>query len=162
MEVCGRTSSLLQYPYIMPKTINIGLRWDTTHATEAPPTINLPSSRKFWGSPRVSNPLSYIRLFSLAFFCSASTQTVLTHTVSSNRVQRSLAVEALNHWTTHASCPTYSSKAAKLIHRDMTTISRRAQYRNQPYLARIFYGYAHFSWSHELYIAVTWKLNPKP
>ena len=32
---------------------------------------------------------------------STSILTVLTHTVSSNRVQRSLAVEALNHWTTY-------------------------------------------------------------
>jgi len=39
MEVSGRTSSLLQYFYMMPKTINIGQRWDTTHTTEAPPTV---------------------------------------------------------------------------------------------------------------------------
>ena len=97
LQVSGRTSSLQQYSYMMPKTINIGQRWDTTHATEAPPTIDSPSSRKFLCSPMVSSPLSHVRLFSLAFFCSASTQTVLTHTVASNRVQRSLAVEALNH-----------------------------------------------------------------
>ena len=29
MEVSGRTSSLLQYFYMMPKTINIGQWWDT-------------------------------------------------------------------------------------------------------------------------------------
>ena len=31
----------------------VGQRWDTTHATEAPPTIDLPSSRKCWCSPMV-------------------------------------------------------------------------------------------------------------
>ena len=125
VEVSGRTSNLLQYSYMMPKTINFGQRWDTTHTTEAPTTIKFPSSRKFWYSPMVSNPLSHVQLFSLAFFCSASTQTVLMHTVGSNRVQRSLAVEVLNHWTTykdHAFVSTYSLKAAKLIHGDMTTI----------------------------------------
>ena len=45
----------------------------------------------------VSNPLSHVRSFYLAFFSSASTQTVLTRTVGSNRVQRSLAVDALNY-----------------------------------------------------------------
>ena len=66
---------------------NIGQRLDTTHATEAPPTIDLPS-KKFGCSPMVSNPVSHVRLFSLAFFCSALTKTVLTRTVSSNRVHR--------------------------------------------------------------------------
>ena len=126
LEVSGRTSSLQQYSYMMPKTINIGQRWDTTHATEAPPTIDLSSCRKFWCSPMVSSPLSHVRLFSLVFFCSPSTQTVRTHTVGSNRVQRSLAVE--RHSTTEwrikntLLCPTYSLKAKKLIHGDMTTI----------------------------------------
>ena len=49
----------------------------------------------------VSNPLSHVRLFCLVFFSSALTQTVLTHTVGSNRVQRSLALEALNCWTAY-------------------------------------------------------------
>jgi len=133
LEVSVRTSSLQQYSYMMPKTINIGQRCDTTHTTEAPPTINFPSSRNFWCFSMVSSPLSHIRLFSLAFFCSTSTQTVLTHTVGSNRVQRSAVTEykghlQLKHSTTERCvkttllCPTYSLKAAKLIHGDMTTI----------------------------------------
>ena len=64
----------------------------------------------------VSSPLSHVQLFSLAFFCSASTQTVLKHTVGSNRVQRSLAPEALNHWTTckdHASVSYVQFKGRK-------------------------------------------------
>ena len=122
VEVSGRTSSLLRYSCMMPKTINIGQQWDTMHATEAPPTIDLPSSRKFWCSLMVSNPVSHVRLFSLVFFCSASTQTVLTRTVGSNRIQKSLAVEVLNHWTAYKDHASVSLKAAKLIYRDMTTI----------------------------------------
>ena len=38
----------------------------------------------------VSNPSSRVQLFCLAFFCSASTQTVLMCTVGTHRVQRSL------------------------------------------------------------------------
>ena len=89
-------------------------------------STNNSSSRKFWCSPMVSSPLSHVRSFSLAFFCSASTQTVLTHTVGSNRVQRLLAVEQLStterRIKTTLLCPTYSLKAEKLVHGDMRTI----------------------------------------
>ena len=165
VEVSGRTSSLLQYSYMMPKTINIGQWWDTTHATEAPPTINFPSSRKFWCSPMVSSPLSHVRLFSLAFFCSASTQTVLTHMVSSNRVQRSLAVEALDHWTTckdHASMSYVQYKGRK-THSQRYDNDIDTQHEIEPHHTSLaLYGYAHFSWSRVLYVAVTWKWNPMP
>ena len=127
VEVSWRSSSLLQYSYMMPKTIIIGQRWDNTHATEAPPTINFSSSRKFWCSPMVSSPLSHVRLFSLTFFCSALTQIVLTH--------RSAVAEYKGHLQLERStterhtcikttllCPTYSLKAAKLIHGYMTMI----------------------------------------
>ena len=163
LEVSGRTSSLLQYSYMMPKTINIGQWWDTTHATEAPPTIDLSSSRKFWCSPMVSSPLSHVRLFSLAFFCSASTQTVLTHTVGSNRVQRSLAVEALNHWTTykdHASVSYVQFKGRKTHSRRYDNDIDTEHEIETHHTSLAFYGYAHFSWSRALYVAVTWKLNP--
>ena len=88
----------------------------------------------------VSNPLSYVRLFSLAFFCSASTQTVLTHTVGSNRVQRSLAVEALNHWTTykdHVSVSYVQFKGRKTISRSYDNDIDAEHDRNEPHLARI-------------------------
>ena len=95
--VSGRTSSLLRYSCMMPKTINIGQWWDTTHATEDPPLIDLPSSRKFWRSPMVSNPVSHVR-FSLTIFCSALTQIVLTRTVSSKstKVTCSWSAQLLN------------------------------------------------------------------
>ena len=53
------------------------------HATQATPTTCLPSSKKFWYSMLVSNPLSHVQLFSLAFFCSALTQTVLMRIIGS-------------------------------------------------------------------------------
>ena len=132
------------------------------HATEAPPTIDLSSSRKFWCSPMVSSPLSHVRLFSLAFFCSASTQTVLTHTAGSNRVQRSLAVEALNHWTTykdHASVSYVQFKGRKTHSRRYDNDIDTEHEIETHHTLLGFYGYAHFSWSRALYVAVTWKLN---
>ena len=93
---------------VFPKTINIGQCWDTmTLATEAPPAINLPSSRKFSCLLMITNLLSHVQLFSLALFCSTSTQTVLMCMVSSNRVQRSLAVETLNCWCFCVQCRTH-------------------------------------------------------
>ena len=165
VEVSGRTTSLLQHSYMMPKTINIGQQWDTTHATEAPPTIDLSSSRKFWCSPMVSSPLSHVRLFSLAFFCSASTQTVLIYMVGSNRVQRSLAVEALNHWMTykdHASVSYVQYKGCKTHSRRYDNDIDTEHEIETHHTSLAFYDYAHFSWSRALYIAVTWKLNPMP
>ena len=105
MEVSGRTSSLLWYSCMMPKTTNIEQWWDTTHATEAPPTIDLPSSRSFgvhWWQA------IYWAMSNCLVWCSSVPHwhKQFSRTVSSNRVQRSLAVEALNHWTTckdHAS-----------------------------------------------------------
>ena len=38
----------------------VGQRCDTTHTTEAPPSINLLSSRKFWCSLMVSNPCPFV------------------------------------------------------------------------------------------------------
>ena len=158
LEVSGRTSSLQQYSYMMPKTINIGQRWDTTHATEAPPTIDLSSSRKFWCSPMVSSPLSHVRLFSLVF---CSTSTVLMHTVGSNRVQRSLAVEALNHWTTykdHAYVSYVQFKGCKTHSRRYDDIDTEHEIETH-HTSLTFCGYAHFSWWRVLYVAVMWKLN---
>ena len=158
LEVSGRTSSLQQYSYLMPKTINIGQRSDTTHATEAPPTIDLSSSRMFWCSLMVSSPLSHVRLFSLAFFCSASTQAVLTHTVGSNRVQRSLAVEVLNHRTTykdHASVSYVQFKGCKTHSRRYDNDIDTEHEIETHHTSLAFYGYAHFSWSCALYVAVT-------
>ena len=163
LEVSGRTSSLQQYSYMMPKTINIGQRWDIMDATEAPPTIDLSSSRKFWCSLMVSSPLSHVRLFSLAFFCSALTQTVLMHTVGSNRIQSSLAVEALNHWTTykdHTSVSYVQFKGRKTHSRRYNNID--TEHKIETYHTSLtFYGYTHFSWSRALYVAVTWKLNSR-
>ena len=128
---------------MMPKTINIGQRWDTTHATEAPSTINFPSSRKFWCSLMVSSPLSHVRLFSLAFFCSASTQIFLTHTVGSNRIQRSLADEVLNHWKIckdHTSVSYIQFKGRKTHSRRYDNdIDTEHEIENPPYLARILW-----------------------
>ena len=67
--------------------------------------------------------MSHVWLFNLVFFCSASTQTVLTCTVGSNRVQRSLAVEVLNHWTAykdHASVSYVQFKGHKTHSRSYT------------------------------------------
>lgn len=63
-------------------TIPTWCRWrqDTTHTTEAQLTRSLPSFRKFWYSLMVGNSLSHFQLFCLMFFCSSSTQTVLTRT----------------------------------------------------------------------------------
>ena len=44
------------------------------------------------------------------------------HKVSSNRVQRSLAVEVLNSETAYKVLPMYSLKAEELIQGDMTMI----------------------------------------
>ena len=74
----------------LPKIINIGQQRDTTNATEATPTTSLPSSRKFWYSLTVSNPSSHDRLFRLAFFCSASTQTVLMRMIGTTEYKRHL------------------------------------------------------------------------
>ena len=73
-----------------------------------------------------SNPLSHVQSF-FAFFCSASTQTVLTCMVGSYRIQRSLAVEALNYWMAYKAtllCLTYNLQAAELIHKNMTIKSQ--------------------------------------
>jgi len=154
VEVSGRTNSLLQYSYMMPKTINLRQRWDTTHTTEAPPIINLPS-RKFWCSPMVRSPLSHVRLFSLAFFCSASTQTVLTHMVGSNRVQRSLAVEEFNHGMTykdHASVSYVQFKGHKThLQRYDNDINAEHDIEMPQYLTRIL-------WLRPLQL-VTWSLR---
>ena len=121
LEVSGRTSNLLQYSYMMPKTINIGQRWNTTHATEAPPTINFPSSWKFWCSPMVSSPFSHVWLFSLALFCSASafSRTWSAATEYKGHLQFKHSITE-RHIKTTLLYPTYSLKAAKLIHGDIT------------------------------------------
>ena len=152
---------LVQYSHMMPKTINNGQWWDTTHATEAPPTIKLPSSGKYWCSPMVSSPLSHVR-FSLAF-CSGSTQFSCT---------RSAVTEYKSHLQLKRSTTEWHKRprfcvlcAVQKPQNSFTEIWQRyrcrAWYRNPPYLIA-FYGYAHFSWSCELYVEVTWKLNPKP
>ena len=125
VEVPGRTSSLLQYSCKMPKSMNSGQRRDTTHATEATPTTSLPSSRKFWYSPTVSNPASHDRLFCLAFFCSASTQTVLMRTIGTTEYKGHLNLKrstAKRHIKTTLLRPTYSLQAGEFIHQDLTTI----------------------------------------
>ena len=84
---------------------------DTTHATEAPQTTSLPSSRKFWHSLIVSNLSSHVRLFWLVFFCSASTQTVLTRTVDITEYKGHLKLKRSNDerlMKTTLPRPTYS------------------------------------------------------
>ena len=72
MKVSGRTSSFLQYSCKMPK---IGQQRDTTHATEATPTTSSPSSRKFWYSLTVSNPLTdYTQKTPIGVICSQVTK----------------------------------------------------------------------------------------
>ena len=93
MNVSGRTNILLQYFCMMPKTKLI-LNSVRHHAHYRSSIKNKASSTKFGCSPMVSNLLSHVWLFSLAFFFSTSAQKVLTRTVDSNRVQRSLAAEA--------------------------------------------------------------------
>ena len=73
----------------------------------------------------VSNPSSHLQLFCLAFFCSASTQTVLTRTVSSTEYKGHLQLKRSTterHIKTTLLCPTYSLQAAELIRGNMTTI----------------------------------------
>ena len=50
-------------------------------------------------------------------------------------------------------CPTCSFKAAKLIHED-DNIDTQHEIETHP-TSLAFYGYAHFSWSRALYVAVT-------
>ena len=125
MKVSGRTGSLLQYSWKMPKIINIGQRRDTTHTTEATPTTSLPSSRKFLYFLTVSNPSSHYRLFCLVFFCSASTQTVLMRTVGTTEYKDHLN---LKRSTTNGNikttllCPTDTLQAGEFFHQDLTTI----------------------------------------
>ena len=68
-------SSYLEEPaacYSIPKNHKYwtALRhYACTLATEAPPAINLPSSRKFSCPLMITNLLSHVQLFSLALFC---------------------------------------------------------------------------------------------
>ena len=132
---------------------NIGQRRDTTHATEAPQTTSLPSSRKFWCSLIASNPSSHVQLFCLAFFCSALTQTVLMrmigiteykgHSNSSDlsKLKRSTAKWHIKTTLLH---PTYSLQAAELINRDMTNDIITEHDVESHYTSLAFYGYTHF------------------
>ena len=89
------------------------------------PTISLPSSRKFWYSLTVSNPSGHDQLFCLAFFCSASTQTVLMRTIGTTEYKGHLNLKrstAKRHIKTTLLCPTYSLQAREFIHQDLTTI----------------------------------------
>ena len=101
----------------------------------------------------VSSPLSHVQLFSSAFFCSASTQTVLKHTVGGNRVQRSLAVEALNHLMTykgHASVSYVQFKNLK-THSQRYDNNVDAEHNTETHhTSLVFYGYTQFSWSRAL------------
>ena len=154
MKVSGRTSSFLQYSCKMPKIINIGQRRDTTHATEPTPTTSLPSSRKFWYSLMVSNPSSHDQLFCLAFFCSASTQTVLMRTIGTTEYKGHLNLKrstVKQHIKTTLLRPTYSLQAGEFIHQDLTTYSRKARRRKPLCGSLAFNGYAHFWYSRELY-----------
>ena len=96
-EVSGRTSSLLQYSCMMPQIINIGYRWDATHATEAPIT-SLISSRNFgilwWSAILEPCPIVF---FGLLLFQLDKRIVVCTQ----YRVQKPLAVETLNCWAAY-------------------------------------------------------------
>ena len=158
MKVSGRTSSLLQYSCKMPKIINIGQRRDTTHTTEPTPTTSLPSSRKFWYSLTVSNPSSHDRLFCLAFFCSASTQTVLMRTIGTTEYKGHLNLKrstTKRHIKTMFLRPTYSFTGWR-IHSpgfDNNIVAKHDV--ESHYTSLVFNGYAHFWYSRELYVAVT-------
>ena len=148
LKVSGRTCSLLQYSCKMPKSMNSGQRRDTTHATEATPTTSLPSSRKFWYSPTVSNPSSHDRLFCLAFFCSASTQTVLVRTVGTTEYKGHLNLKrstAKRHIKTTLLRPTYNSPGL-----DNDIVAKHDVERHYTSLA--FNGYAHFWYSRHAHI----------
>ena len=122
MKVSGRTRSLLQYSCKTPKIISIGQWRDTTDATEATPTTSLPSS---WYSLTVSNPSSHDQLFCLAFFCSASTQTVLMCMIGTTEYKGHLNLKrstAKQHRKTTLLHPTYSLQAGEFIHQDLTMI----------------------------------------
>ena len=152
MKICGRTSSLLQYSCKMPKIINIGQRRDTTHATEATPATSLPSSRKFWYSLTVSNPSSHDRL---AFFCYASTRTVLTRTVGITEYKGHLNLKrstAKRHIKTTLLRPTYSLQAGDAGFDNDIVAKQDVKSR---YTSLAFNGYAHLWCSRELYFAVT-------
>ena len=158
VEVSGRTSNLLQYSYMTPKTGHYGRYRSTTNNT-------LLFFQKVLVFSDSKQSIEHVRLFSLAFFCSVSTQTVLTHTVGSNRVQRSLAVEALNHWTTykdHASMSYVQFKGRKIHSRRYDNDIDTEHKIETHHTSLTFYSYAHFSWSRALYVAVMWKLNPMP
>ena len=91
MKVSGRTSSVLQYSCRMPKIMNIGQGRNTTHATEATPT-----SLYSRYSLIVSDLSTHVQSFCLAFFCSASTQTVLTRTVGITEYKGQLRLKRSN------------------------------------------------------------------
>ena len=83
----------------------------------------LPSSRRFWYSLTISNPSSHDQLFCLAFFCSASTQTVLTRTIGTTEYKGDLNLKlstTKRHIKTTLLHPTYSLQARKFIHQDLT------------------------------------------
>ena len=119
MEVSGRTSILLQYCCMM-----IAVRH---YARYRSTTLNkLTFFQKvlvFSDGKQSFKP--YVRLFCLAFFCSASTQTVLMRTVGITEYNGHLKLKrstAERHIETTLLRPTYSLQAAELINQDMTMI----------------------------------------
>ena len=144
-QICYTNSTILQYSCIMPKILN------------SCETLHMLQKLESFGVPMISNLPSYLWLFSLAFFCTTSTQTAFMWMVSSNRVQRSLAVEAINCWTgykDHAPV-SYVQITGHRTHSlgIWQWYERRARCRNPQYLARIL-------WLHPLML-VTWALHIK-
>ena len=94
MKVSGRTSSLLQYSYKMPKIINIGQRWDITHATEATPTTSFFQKVLVFSDGKQSFKPCPIVLFGVLLLRLDKNS---SHTHGRHyRVERSLELEALN------------------------------------------------------------------
>ena len=88
-------------------------------------TNNKLTFQKVWHSLTVSNPSSHVRLFCWAFFCSASTQTVLMHMVGTTEYKGHLNLKCSTtkrHIKTTLLRPMYSLQAGEFIHQDVTMI----------------------------------------
>ena len=86
----GRTSSFLQYFCMMPKDLSTGT--PQKHHQQQAYLLR----ECFGDSLMANNPSSHVRLFYLAFFCSASIQPVLTRTVGSKKYKDHSRTQPLN------------------------------------------------------------------
>ena len=142
MEVSGRTSSLLQYSCMTSKLLLVVRHYTCYRST----TNNKLSSRKFWYSLMVSNPLISVSVFWQSSVTLWHTQlsyawSALTQYKGHLQLKRSTAERHINITLL---CPMYNLQAVELIHRSMGWNSCKAWCRKPWYPPSLFYGYSHF------------------